>query len=115
MLTLSHYLEAALDMGMEGRQVQLNFSATFDRASHCGLLHKLRSICVGGQFLPIVSEFLTDRKQRVLLEGKVSASVDVVLGMTQDSALGPLLFILFTSELFHIDGYHDVRYADNTR
>ena len=32
-----------------------------DRVSHCGLLYKLRSTCVGRQFLSIVSEFLSDR------------------------------------------------------
>ena len=58
--------------------VQLVFSAVFVRVSHCGLLHKLRSIGVGRQFLFIISKFLSDRRQRVRLDGKVSASVDVV-------------------------------------
>ena len=44
----------ALDRGMEGILVQLDFSTAFDRVSHCGLLHKLRSIGVGGQFLSLV-------------------------------------------------------------
>ena len=79
---------------MEERLVQLNFSATFDGASHCGLLYKLRSIGVGELLLSIVSEFFSDRRQRVRFDGKVSASVDVVSGVPLDSALGPLLFIL---------------------
>ena len=41
----------------------------------------MRSIGVGGQFLSIVSEFLSDTRQRARLDGKVSASVDVVLEM----------------------------------
>ena len=52
------------------RLVQLVFSAAFDRISHCGLLYKLRSISVGEQFLPIVLEFHSDRRQRVRLEVK---------------------------------------------
>ena len=48
LLTLSHLLQVALDRGMEGRLVQLNFLATFDRVSHCGLLYKLSSLVVGG-------------------------------------------------------------------
>ena len=51
--------------------------------------------------MSIVSEFLNDRKQRVHLDGIISASVDVVLGVTQGSVLKPLLFILHTSELLH--------------
>ena len=51
LLTLSHHLQAALNRDIEGRYVQLDFSAAFDRVSHRGLLYKLRSIGIGGQFL----------------------------------------------------------------
>ena len=47
------------------------------------------------------------------LDFKVSASVDVVSGMPQGSVLGPLLFMLYTSKLFHIIGNHMVGYADD--
>ena len=114
LLTLSNYLLAALDRGIERRLFQLDFSAAFDRVSHCDLLHKLRSTGVGGQFLSLVSEFLSDRRQRVRLDGKGSTSVDVVSGVTQGSVLVSLLFILYTSELLHIIGYHIMGYADGT-
>ena len=52
--------------------------------------------------------------QRLRLEGKVSASVDVVSGVSQVSVLGQLVFILYTSELFHIVGHHIVGYANDT-
>ena len=114
LLTLSHILQVAFDRGMEGRLVQLNFSTTFDRVSHSGLLYKFRSIGVGGQFLSIVSKFLSDIRQRVRLDGKVSALVNVISGVTQGSVLGPLLCILYSSELFHIVRNHIVGYADDT-
>ena len=56
---------------MEGRLFRLDFSAAFENASHCGLLYKRRSIGFGEQFL-------SDRRQRVRLDSKVSVSVDVV-------------------------------------
>ena len=65
--------------------VQLDFSAAFDRVNHCDLLHKMISIGVGGQFLSIVLEFLCDKRQRVRLDGKVSASVDVVSRVPEGS------------------------------
>ena len=44
LLTLSYYLQAVLGRGMEGRLVQLNFSAAFSRVSHRDLFYNLRSI-----------------------------------------------------------------------
>ena len=87
---------------MERKLVQLDFSTTVDRVSHRGLLYKLRSIGVGGQFLFIIWEFLSDRRHRVRFDGKVSASVNVALGVPQSSVLGPFYFKLYTSGLFHI-------------
>ena len=46
MLTLPHYLQAALERGMAGGFVPMDFSAAFDRVCYCGLLYKLRSIGV---------------------------------------------------------------------
>ena len=73
---MPHDLQVALDSDIEGRLVQLNFSAPFDIVSHCCLLYKLRFIGIGGQFLSTVSEFFSDRRQRVHLDGKVSMLVD---------------------------------------
>ena len=57
---------------MNERFVQLKFSAAFDSVSRSGLLYKLRLIGVVGKLLLIVSEFFSDRRQRVRLDGKVS-------------------------------------------
>ena len=46
-----------------------------------------------------------------MVRTKNSASVS---GVPQGSVLGPLLLILYTSELFHISTNHNVGYADNT-
>ena len=81
LLALSHSLQVALGRGMGGRLDQLDFSAAFYIVSHYGLLYKLMSIDVGGPFLPIVSKFLSYRRQRVRLNGKVSTSVDRVSGV----------------------------------
>ena len=89
---LPHHLEVALDRDMEGRFFQLDFSVAFG-VSHSGLLYKLRSIGVGGQFQLVLSNFLSDRRQRVRLN-KVSESVKVISGVPQCSVLGLLLFIL---------------------
>ena len=99
---------------MEGRLVQLDFSAAFDRVSHCSLLYKLRPTNIGGQLLFIVLEFFSDKRQRVSYDCKVSMSFDAVSGVTQSGVLGPSLSILYTSELFHIIGNHIVGCENDT-
>ena len=65
LLALSHHLQVVLDKGMEGKLLQLDFLATIDRVNHRGQLYKLTSTGVAGQFLSIMSEFPSDRRQRV--------------------------------------------------
>ena len=74
LLTISHHLQKSLDAGMESYIVQLDFSAAFDRVSHGGLLFKLKSDGVGGSahVLSICREFLSNRRQRVMVDGATS-------------------------------------------
>ena len=56
-------------------RVKIYITATFiafDRVSHSGLLFKLKSIGVGGGVLPIFREFLSNRRQRVVVDAASS-------------------------------------------
>ena len=99
---------------MEARLIQLDFSAAFDRVSHAGLLHKLKAVGVGGSLLSVLGQFLSGRKQRVRVDGSCSSFTDVVSGVPQGSVLGPLLFILYTSDMFDLVSNHLISYADDT-
>ena len=52
------------------RMVGLDFSAVFDRVNHKALIFKLRQLGVCGPFLSILTEFLLNRLQRVVVDGQ---------------------------------------------
>ena len=113
LLTITNVVQKALDSGCEVRMVGLDFSAAFDCVNHEALIFKLRQLGLGGAFLSILIEFLTDRVQRVVVDGHYSAWRNVISGVPQGSVLGPLLFILYTHDMWFGLENMLVSYADD--
>ena len=88
-----------LDSGQGARTMQIDFSAAFDNLNHRGILYRLCSVGIGGSVLSILTQFLSNRSQHVIADGCRNKLVDVS-EVPQGSVLGPLLFLLYTSEHF---------------
>ena len=99
---VSHTLQSALESEQKARTVQSDFSTTFHRINHQGILCNLCSLDIGDSVLSILTQFLLSRSQHVMVDSCRSKLVDFVPGVPQPSVSGPLLFLLFTSELFLI-------------
>ena len=81
--------------------MQIDFSAAFDWVDHHGLLNKLCSVVIGGSLLSLLSQFLSNRSQNVMVDGWWSKLVNVILGVVQGSVLGPLLSSCSLRSFFH--------------
>ena len=57
---------------------------------------------VGGSVLSVLTQFLSNRSQYIVVDGCRSKLVNVVSGVPQVSVLGPQLLFLYTAELFSI-------------
>ena len=62
----------SFDDGFEVRGVFLDISKAFDKVCHKGVAFNLKQHDISGKLLSVLSDFLKDWKQRVILNGQVS-------------------------------------------
>ena len=67
LLCITHDIYQSLDNGPEKRAVFLDISKAFDKVWHEGLLFKLKQNGISGNLLNVITNFLYQRKQRVVL------------------------------------------------
>ena len=78
---VSHTLQSALESGQEASIVQIDFSVEFDRVNHQVILYRLSSVGIIGAVLSILTQFLSNRSQYVMVDGCWSKLVDAVSGV----------------------------------
>ena len=81
----------------------LNLSAAFDCVDHDYLLNRLeKSFGFFGMAIGWIRSYLTGRRQYVRYSGSMSTVTPMLSGVPQGSVLGPLLFVLYTADVFRI-------------
>ena len=72
MLSITHKIYKSFDDGREVRSVFLDISEAFDKVWCDGVIFNLEQNSISGDLLNILIDFLSNRKQRVKLNGQIS-------------------------------------------
>ena len=95
--------------------IYLDFQKAFDKVPHQRLLIKLKSHGMGVNIVQWIQNWLTDRKQRLSVEGGSSAWNAVYSGVPQGSVLGSLLFLIYIDDLEDGVASNILKFADDTK
>ena len=95
LISAVHDITTELDNKQQVDMVVMDFQKAFDKVPHQRLLIKLQRYGIRGKTLNWIRAFLTNRKQRVVVEGETSEWVKVDSSVPHGTVTGPLDFLLF--------------------
>ena len=104
-----------IDVGSPVDIIYLDFQKAFDKVPHQRLLLKLKAHGIGDSITDWIEQWLTDRRQRVVVDGEVSNWKSVLSGVPQGSVLGPILFLIYINDLDESITSNVLKFADDTK
>ena len=94
--------------------IVMDFSKAFDKVDHKRLLLKLHHFGINNAVITWIGSFLSNRTQRVVLEGEESDTCPVMSGVPQGSVLGTCLFLLYVNDMPDMIESYIRLFADDT-
>ncbi|PJE77993.1 hypothetical protein CI610_03077 [invertebrate metagenome] len=114
LIDLYHNICLDLEEKKHSCLVFCDISKAFDRVWHKGLLVKLKSYGICGNFLSWIENYLTNRRQKVFINNCYSDFGLIHAGVPQGSILGPLFFLIFINDISEILQSTARLFADDT-
>ena len=105
----------ALEEGENLDTIYLDFAKAFDKCDHGILLAKLKALGVRGRTGRWIYSFLTGRIQKVIVKGRKSKGSVLKSGVPQGSVLGPILFLVYISDIARDLTASTLVYVDDTK
>ena len=119
--TLSQLLEhhdEIVDILEKGENVDCiytDFSKAFHKCDLGILMHKLKALGITGRLARWIHSFLSRRKQKIVVDGITSKDTDVTSGVPEGTVLGPLLFLIYISDIGQNISSSKKVYVDDTK
>jgi hypothetical protein len=91
-----------------------DFSKAFDKIRHERAIHKLKKAGISRRLLRWLEDYLSNRKQKVVINGECSPLLYLEIGVQQGFILSSLIFILYINDLAKMVNIGIRIYADDT-
>jgi hypothetical protein len=91
----------------------LNVKEAFDKEWHTGLMTELRKL-LPKQYCQILGSYISGRLFRLKQGSKYSTLKEIKAGVPQGSALGPVLYLLYTCDVPQTANTKIATFADDT-